>query len=233
MAAVKRTSPRRIRHEVQGGAGMGVDAAGGPVIDPTKNVLDVVDAAVRRLDDILEIRAQLTDEKIMRMEREWIHLDRFGKLRAEYEAMLRQAESQRLDSIRQVDREDVNKTAAQNLAALQTLQTQTSTMAETLRTQVSNTATTLANQLAQQFAESNKRVSALELTSSEGRGKQAVADPQLERLALLVEKLAASQATGVGKTEGISSAWIFVVGAVGLVGTLLSIAAVLYAVLKP
>jgi hypothetical protein len=32
--------------------GLGVDAAGGPVVDPTKNVLDLVAAAITRQDDL-------------------------------------------------------------------------------------------------------------------------------------------------------------------------------------
>jgi len=215
------------------GQGIGVDVYGGPVVDPTANVRHEVEQAILRVDDMMELRAQLADEKIQRMEREWVHLDRLQEMRGIYEEKLRQAEAARLDSIRQVDREDVNKTATLNMSAIHTLQTQTITMAETLRTQVANTATTLANQLAQLFAESNKRVSALELTSSEGRGKQAVADPAMERLAAMVEKLAQFQQAGAGKSEGLHMGWVLIGGAISMVVGLLLIATTLYAVLKP
>ncbi len=44
-----------------GRPGIGVDARGGQVIDPTKNVLDLVEAAIRRQDDLRVAEAKLQD----------------------------------------------------------------------------------------------------------------------------------------------------------------------------
>ncbi len=100
-------------------------------------------------------------------------------MREKYRAELRIAEAARLDSIRQVDREDVSKTQTQSQTAIATLATTQNTTAETLRTQVATTAQAQLNTTTAAFAEVNKRISALELTSSEGRGKATVESPIL------------------------------------------------------
>lgn len=69
--------------------GPGVDAQGRPVVDPTRNVLDLVAAAIQRQDDLREAEAR--------------HVRQVMELRADHEAELRRLERQRVDSIRTVD----------------------------------------------------------------------------------------------------------------------------------
>lgn len=66
-------------------------------------------------------------------------------------------------------------------------------------------------------------MSALELASSASAGKSAVADPQMERLAALVEKLATAQTSGTGRSAGSQQMWGYVMAVVGLVAALLAI----------
>jgi len=199
---------------------MGVDAQGGPVIDPTANVLDKVEDSVTRLDDLRVMSQFLADEKIKRLESEAKHLwslhaadarriDEQAALRAthsetihrmertHYES-LRKAEADRLDAIRQVDREDVSKTAAQVLNSVQTLASTATATAETLRNQVATTQVQVQAQRAQDQAEMNKRVSAVELVLSEGKGRANVTDPTLERLVNNVERLINAQSASAG-----------------------------------
>ena len=82
-------------------------------------------------------------------------------------------------------------------------------------------------------AGNDERVAILERSSYTVAGKSAVSDPQTDRLSSMVEKLVSAQAIGSGKSEGISLAWVVLLGLVSLVGGLLGIAGVLYAVLKP
>ena len=77
--------------------GEGVDAGGNPVIDPTKNVLDLVEAAIRRQDDLRSAEASSLRREML--------------LRADYDEKLRQAESARIDAIRSVDVGAVNRAA--------------------------------------------------------------------------------------------------------------------------
>lgn len=77
--------------------GVGVDATGGPVVDPTKNVLDLVEAANRRQDDLRRAEAG--------------HLRELMQRDREHEAELRRAEKDRLDAIRAVDVNAVQRAA--------------------------------------------------------------------------------------------------------------------------
>lgn len=205
--------------------GLPADASGGPTIDPTQNVKDLSEQSNIRQDDLRALTKELFDTKVE-------HVKEIGALRAVHQRELDKAESDRLNSIRQVDREEVIKTAGSAQTAIQTLASTAATTAETLRAQVAATANTFATQLATIVGDFNKRLSALELSSSEGKGKQTVADPQLEKLATLVEGLARTQATGTGKGQGINMAWVALLGVVSLLGGLLGIAGVLFAVLR-
>jgi len=224
-------------------AGMAIDSAGGVAYDPSANVLSLVQAAVMRIDDMAKLRAELADEQIAGARREMAsqekiailradHASEIRHLEAEHNASLRRAESARLDSIRAVDREDVSKTAAQVLNSVNTLATVQAATAETLRNQVATTANQATAQRTTDAADFNKRLGAVELALSEGKGKQTVADPQMERMALMVEKLVTNQATGVGKGEGLSLSASILMGAITVIGGLLGIAGVLYAVLS-
>jgi hypothetical protein len=114
-------------------AGAGVDALGRAVLDPTKNVLGWVDAAITRQDDLRELQAA-SAEKFAELRA--AHQQQLGDLRAAYEDKLARKESERLDAIRAVDQGNVSRAAeaASNLAA--TLATQLVSNAEQQRIQV-------------------------------------------------------------------------------------------------
>lgn len=133
--------------------GLGVDAHGGPVIDPTENVIALTKAEAKRQDDLRVAERELTDAKLA-------HVKEIGKLRAAHQHQLDEAESKRLDSIRQVDREEVIKTAAAVVAT-----------AETLRAQVQSAALAQATQFGAFQGEVLKRLSNVEITlSASGAG---------------------------------------------------------------
>jgi hypothetical protein len=115
-------------------AGLGVDAAGGPVIDPTQNVLDLVAAAITRQDDLRE--------------RDREHAKELADLTRDYEAELRKAETNRIDAIRLVDTGNVARTAETNAAAASALAAQLVATAEQNRTQVASAAAAAVTSLA-------------------------------------------------------------------------------------
>ncbi len=170
----------------------------------------------RRQDDLRVASQRLTDATVA-------HLKEINNLTSKHQRANGKAEADRLDSIRRVDREDVDKAAAQALSAIQTLATTTSTTAETLRTQVATTALAAQNQLAVITGEINKRLSALELSLSEGKGKQLVSDPQTERLAEAVQALVRNADNRGGQREGLGLAWYVIGGVVAILGTLVLI----------
>lgn len=204
------------------GRGLGVDASGGPVVDPTQNVKDLSEAANRRQDDLREAERRYNDLRDL-------HQKEMANLREKHANELSAKESSRLDSIRQVDREDVAKTAAQANVAIATLAKQTTDLAGTLQTRVQDTATAAETRRSADMTEVNKRLSALELAGSASAGKQTVADPALAELTKQVQTLVSLQTAGTGKSAGINAVWVFVLGAAGLIITALGI----YAALKP
>jgi len=141
-----------------GTEGLGVDYRGNPVIDPTKNVLDLVSAAIQRQDDLRNIEVE--------------HRKEIADLRHMYEKELREAESARIDAIRAVDVGAVNQAA--DVAAIQasTLAAQVATSAETLRTQVTTTATAAATALTAALEPIVKSIAELQRAQYETQGQK-------------------------------------------------------------
>jgi hypothetical protein len=204
--------------------GVGLDAYGGRLIDPTENVKALAAASAERQDDLRDLNDRRIDAEIriigvevsalrreiqLRSE----HHDRLQNITTGYEEKLRHAESGRIDSIRQVDREEVAKTAAAANRAIETLAQVANTTAETLR-----------NQHAAGMAEVNKRLSALEVSSSEGRGKQTVADPMIAQLVAEVRDMKTTVTSTGGQTQGAKNLWAVIGGAVALILGLLALA---------
>lgn len=239
-----------------GPPGLGVNASGGPALDPTANVIALSEAANKRQDDLREANDELTRARIDAMQRALELHDRWdierhvadeklavardehrtgvAALRAEHAAELRAAEAARVNSIREVDREDVAKSAATAQQAISTLAmsttalaerlaASTAALAETLRGQVASTAQAAENRLNAVTSETNKRLTALELAMSEGRGKQTVEDPRMERLTTLVDSLSRNNSVGAGKSEGVSATMAAIVTAIGVAATVLTI----------
>jgi len=181
--------------------GIGVDAKGGAVVDPTKNVLDLVAASITRQDDLRNALAILMQASIKAQEKvselRYSHaqdlaqaqakqLESEARLRSEYAERLAIAEAKRIDAIRAVD---VNAVAVANQRTSEqatALQVQTTASAEVLRNQVSRSAedlralvaTTAATQLAnqsQQFAGITSQITALSgrITTLEQSGATA------------------------------------------------------------
>ncbi len=177
-----------------GGHGMAVDIHSRPVIDPTENVIALTAAANKRQDDLRTVTRELVD-------RDLAHIKELAAIRAEHQRALDAKESGRLDAIRQVDREEVIKAAASAQQAIATLAASTSTVAETLRAAQAQIAAASENRQVAFASEMSKRMSAVELSLSEGKGKQTVVDPQLVKLTDLVETLARTQAGESARTQ--------------------------------
>lgn len=162
--------------------GPGVDTAGGPIVDPTANVIALTEAANQRQDDLRELSKELFHAEIRvltaqvdGLEKRMIlrseHAKEIRQTDAEHAKEIRQAETERVNAIRQVDVLAGTTAAARALEAIQTLATQTTSERETLRNLVTTTATTIATQNAQDLARINEAISALQKSSYEGAGK--------------------------------------------------------------
>jgi hypothetical protein len=144
-----------------------VDAEGRAVLDPTKNVLDLVQAAILRQDDLRGLTQT--------------HAKEMAALRADYDEKLRRAETARIDAIRAVDVGQVQRAAEVQSTAAITLATQVSTSAETLRTQVAASASAAAESLRAAMAPILEAISALQKAQYETQGgKTQVAETRDE-----------------------------------------------------
>lgn len=128
------------------------------VIDPTANVIALVEAAIRRLDDLRTNDAE--------------HQREIAYLRAEYDDKLRDAESKRIDAIRAVDVGAVNRAAEVSATQATTLAAQVATSAETLRTQVAAAATATATALAAALEPLNIAIADLRRAQYEAQGQK-------------------------------------------------------------
>lgn len=168
MAATESTSPA---------PGPGVDARGTPVVDPTQNVLDLVEAAIKRQDDLrsadshhirelMAVRASYED-KLRDADR------READQRAGYEDRLSAKETQRLDAIRAVD---VATGAAASVAAearATTLAAAQQASAEVLRNLNEQARITTAEALEARVAPLVKAVEDLRQTQYQQQGEKS------------------------------------------------------------
>jgi hypothetical protein len=187
--------------------GIGVDASGGSVIDPTANVVALVKAEAARLD-ALRKAAVLRIDDLRKAESR--RVDEVATLRADYEEKLRSAEAKRIDAIRAVDVNAVSVAAQRSSDQASVLANQVSQSAEALRTLVSTTAATVAAAQQQLGNQLSARITTLEQTQYEGKGRQSFADPQMVQLISEVKALNSQRQGDSGRTVGRNEviAWI-------------------------
>jgi len=163
-------------------AGLTVDSAGNPAVDPTQNVLDLVAASERRLDDL-----RLADERLNDAKHDFAA--KLIEVHAAHAQELRETEAKRLNAIREVDVAAAALDKERAATAAAALAAQVATSASTLRELVATTASVAATAASSVTNPLAERISQLERTSYEGSGKSAVADPQMAKMAEMVEVL--------------------------------------------
>ena len=134
---------------------------GNQYTDPTYNVLQLVEAAVKRLDDLSSIRADCTHE-VIALNKEIL------SLHIAYSEKLSLAESKRIDAIRAVDVGAVAIANERAVGQATVLANQLTASADILRTLVTTTATTTQTQVINPLID---RIALLEKSQYEGKGK--------------------------------------------------------------
>jgi hypothetical protein len=175
----------------------------GRVIDPTKNVMALVAGQVKRSDDLAAANEKLAEAKEKRQDdlraTEAEHVREMARLRAQFDNALREKETQRIDAIRAVDVQAVQRAAEVSAVQATTLATQVQASAETLRTQVATTATAQTTALAAALEPIQKDISELRKTQYEQQGQKAA---QVETRATKAEDRGSSQ-WAIGLVIGI------------------------------
>lgn len=170
--------------------------------DPTYNVMQLVLAAVTRLDDLRD-----ADNK---------RIDEVMNLRAHFAERLETAESRRIDAIRAVDVNAVAVASERQAAAAGVLANQVAQSADALRTLVSTTAAAMAEQQRQLVSQITDRLTVVERSQYEGRGKEIVTAPQYEEVLREIRELRSARQLSAGKSEGINVVWVAVTTVLGL-----------------
>ena len=196
--------------------GAAVDSHGRAVIDPTANVLALVEAAVSRLNDLRAVDVESTHElraadnhrndelRVAESRR----LTEIAALHALYGEKLSIGESKRIDAIRAVDVAAVATAADRSAQQAQVLATQVAASAETLRGLVATTAATVATQLSTIATQLTERIAALEKAQYESKGI-STGSPLMDR----ISALESAKHEGAGSSKGMRDLWGFVVGA--------------------
>ena len=196
------------------------DSKGYPIIDPTANVLQLVEAANLRQDDLRKADSRrLEDLRIAETKR----VDEVAELRSSHIKELAAAEAKRIDAIRAVDVAAVATASERASQQASVLANQVSTSAETLRTLVASTAAAQASSQAQFSAQITERLALLEKSQYKGEGRSGISDPALAELIAEVKNLRSVGERTVGKSAGIGWVGAVVVAAVGLLVGLFAI----------
>lgn len=188
-------------------------------IDPTANVSALVQATIKRIDDLRIAESIRVDEKI---EGERKHVREIMELRGIHATELREAEAKRIDAIRVVDVNAV--TAANERATTQAavLAAQVTTSADTLRNLVATTATAVSAQLDQLTKIFTDRITAIERVQYEGAGKSGVTDPIFSKLIEKIESLGETRSENTGKGIGTRELISYILLAITITGFIFS-----------
>lgn len=214
---------------MHGGSGLGVDSEGGPVIDPTKNVLALVEASVR------EIMTLLT-------ERDRRYTDRFGAADIAVAAALAAIEKQTTASFMASEKAIVKAEDAQRDYNIRSneFRGQLDDQAKTLlpRQEAAALLKSIEERMAatvrdheKTFDEVKAEISSLRETRAEGAGKQEIVAPVLTEIYKDVRALREARADATGQVAGISTSWVVMLGAAGFITTLMAIGGGVYALM--
>ena len=172
---------RKLRATTQ--PGIGVDTAGGPLIDPTANVIALNKAGHIRQDDLRKSERRYILSELRRVEDKALFVKELTTVHQIHDYALHKAEAGRLDALRQNDREDVKALA----------------VATNQRAEV------LAASFASAMAEQTKRISNIELAQSEGRGKATIESPMMVEMVSELKALRREQTSTLGQRQGALS----------------------------
>ena len=214
----------KLNHNASGTPGGGVDAEGRAVVDPTANVLALVEAANRRQDDLRVAEARRSDDL---REAEARRLDEQATIRAGHEKELREAEAKRIDAIRAVDVNAVAVASERAAEQANVLATQLAASADALRTLVASTATTVATSQDRLATSLTDRLTTREQAGAEGKGRSAFTDPAMAELTAELRRITSAQTSSAGKSEGMNTTVAVIVVVVTL---LISVASVIVSI---
>ena len=191
-------------------AGTGVDIYGGPVVDPTKNVLGWMANESKYQDAMRDMESKLS--KAAR-EAERQRIDDLAALRADYDKRI--AEDLRINVKTTSD-----QLAGQLVKETGSLSSQIGALSTSFTNQLTTLTTSFTNQLNALTSALTPRIADLERFRWEQGGKAGERDPAvalaLSDMAKAINKLQEVSQTATGHTKGFADVWGFIVGMGGL-----------------
>jgi hypothetical protein len=176
------------------------------IVDPTENVLKLVEEAVKRADDLRKADLKYNDSQHE-------HLKEISELRAVHAETLRISDLDRLDKTRQVDVSAGLASAAGLVTAVQTLAKQTSDLAVTLAAQTDS-----------KLKDVDLRIADLQKAMYQSSGKSSVTDPALAELINEVKKLGTVTTSSAGQSRGMRDLWGWIIAGAAVLYEILSLA---------
>jgi DNA anti-recombination protein RmuC len=214
---VARPRPLNPQNPFRGGRGLAVDAQGGPVIDPTKNVEDLVRAkgdmyeALRESDTRYYATLREADSKhfeALNAESNKFHeYARSHEGRFQSFALAATAELQKTRTDLQSAKIDAETRRIDQLA--ETRQEFQNTIRDMLAESVRTTSTLVSTQLVQIQATFDTRVSKLEAQAFTAAGRSSVNDPQIEgaltRMSGSIAALSGATSESIAKMNAVNA----------------------------
>ena len=179
----------------ESGAGVAVDTYGGPAVDPTENVLALVDAETKFQNGMREASERLT---LRLADAESRRIDDLAALRLQYDTQV--SENLRIQV----------KTTSELIS------TQLDKVTNSLGAQITALTATFSSQIATGITALGDRIADLEKFRWEVGGKTSVSDPALadamKEMAASILSLKTGEVKSVGKAEGIGAAGALIIG---------------------
>jgi N-acetylglutamate synthase/N-acetylornithine aminotransferase len=154
--------------------------------DPTKNVLDLVNASIKRLDDIQILQFKRVEERIAD---EIKRVEDLFDSNIAHAKEINVAEKGRIDAIRVMDAKAISVAADQAHDMAKTLAEQLSVKTEALRDYISTVQTNVIGQRTIIIDHLSERISILEQNQFKGQGRSEVSKSILAAVAVIVGSL--------------------------------------------
>jgi DNA anti-recombination protein RmuC len=207
-------------------SGVAVDASGGPVVDPTKNVEDLVRALEAKLSELRETDGRYFDLRFATQETS----NSFAReAESKFQNFARDAEAKFSSSLTAAETRRIDQLA-------ETRQEFQNTIRDMLAESVRTTSSLVSTQLVQIQATFDARVTKLEQAQLTQAGRSSVADPALEsalmRLSSTIAAMQDRENTTGGQTKGSMDAtarmWIMLAVMAAIAGPAVAVVALFH-----
>jgi hypothetical protein len=193
MAEARQTRRPSIKGSSNGapGAGLGVDRYGAATIDPSENVLALVDAQTRFQEKFDKLTSEFNAAQIAH-----VH---------QYFEMVISAERRRVDNLADLKKDYDKQISETQTGQMKTTSDLVSTQLDKVTTSLSDTINKTADNIAATLATMDKRLAGVEQFRYETGGRTSVSDPAMSQIASDLAALKLSVTRDSGERSGVTT----------------------------